>query len=362
MFEKVTGFFRRFRSKRKTTETAMLSPDEGLDDFGLDDADFGVTIGSTVFGGVSLGGESLGGESAVSDEALSAELDSLSGVETFETLGDDSLPVSSLAGGSGESQLEDSQPHTGTFESLEGSDSDAGGGAESLGDDLDDFGGGFEDLDAGGAPDDLDADLALPGGPVEPARVRPLVLLGMLVVGLAVGVGGGIVAPSLLGQGGGIPLDQQLQKVQSDLRKGERSLKVYNALGGLAAIEQLKVDLAAAVEQFATLEVLDAAVEEARAQEQVYDAVLVAAQDAERSRAEHEVARQALALQIAKARAQLKERRRALTAALANYQRYRQAMEASAVVVKAFDEADQRYTHDRVQQMGIDRPLQPAGE
>lgn len=376
MFERITGFFKRFRSKRKTSETMALGSDAGgLDDeFGLDDADFGEAIGTQELGGESLddGGFSAGAADLEFDSSPSDA--GAGGLDTFETLssasgGPDPEGSGSLAGGSGESLLEDSEAQADTFESLgdfASGGSDASDGGEFGDEDAGDFGESFGEDSPGEGLAGLDEDLDMGEMPVQakPARVRVPVVAGTLVAACLVGTAVGLYGlPLVTGPKDAIPLDQQLAAVKSNVSRAERELRDYNALGGLGAIEQLRVELEEARGRHDTLETLQVALDEARAREQAYDAVVTEATTAEGVRLQHQEAIDAVAGQIAEAEGRVAGQRAVLVEALVDYQRGRQAMEASAVVAAAFTAADQRYVRDRAQRM-VPRQIaaEPAGE
>ncbi len=364
MFERITGFFRRFRSKRSTSETAMLGPDAGaLDEFGLDDADFGDAIGTEELGAETLADEGFGmeadggtfGSAGGTEDAFDSgggAAESLSEIDTFETMSQQGLEGpggGSLAGGSGEGLLDDSEAQAETFESLGGFDSGPSD-ADDFGDDLGGLDAGFGDAATAGALDEELVEVDIPKA--EPARLRLPVLAGALVVGLLLGAGGGVMLmPMLTGTANEIPLDQQLAKVQSDLRKAERDLATYNSLGGLGAIEQLRVDLADSRARFASLEELATAQEEAQAREQAYDAVVQETREGDRLRVQYDREREVVIEQIADGEVAILQQRPVMAAALLEYQRRRQAMEASAVVAGAYDAASLRYARDRTGQM-----------
>lgn len=343
MFERFTGFFRRFRSKRSTSETTAIDSSEAdFGDFGLDDADFG---------GDLIGTGELGAATAA-DEDLAA---SLPGDEAFETFEASDLGArTSLSEGSGEQMLEDSLGGAETFETLGEDAFGAGGSTGAGGVGLEE---GFGELGGFGEEEEgLGLEEEPLAAPTEPAKlsIRMVALMG--VVGLAVGVA---LKLFVFSSAPAIPLEQQVQKKESDLRKAQRELSQYNQLGGRAAIEQLQTDLTAARQQYATIEDLQTALSEAQTREEAYDVVVTDKEDAQATTAELNGERAALTKDIRTAERRLTDQRDAIGAALARYQRLRRSMEASAVVADAFDNALQDYVDARAQEIQT-RPVSAA--
>lgn len=351
MFERLTGFFRRFRSKRTTAETtAMDSMGDDFDDFGLDDSDFGDAIGTEELDPADL------------DQSLAASLPGVDvggaeeeGLDTFDTISSDaSSQETSLSGGSGEGLLEDSLGGAETFETLAG-DVDAGLGGDDFGGGFDDFGEDAADLDMGGEP-------AMDEEPLEAepaAGVNMLLVLGLVVGGLVIGpVLKVVVMPLFSGTPEGPPLAQVLAKTQSDARKAARDLKNYQQLGGIEGIQKLKKQLDDAKAEYATVADVEAEVEKIQQQEQAYDLVIQQTVEAGDTQAQHDRDREALTTEITAAEVRLATTRTSIADALGHYHRQRRQMEAAAVVADAFASADRTHTMDQAILM-LNRPVSP---